>query len=341
MKRHVLSVLLSLLTFILIVTASSCNKISQPTNPGQPITLNFPNYFPKNYHIPKDNLLTDKRVQLGKMLFFDKSLSKDKTIACASCHIPQYAFSDSGNTVSKGVHQGKTIRNTPMIFNAVYQDRFFMDGRAKSLEEQALGPLLHPQEMGMTEKEIVQVVKSNPTYKKLFKECYGEINLKTICAAIACFERTIISTSSPYDRDLQGDTTALTPAQKRGRALFFSFKIGCQKCHNGHLLTNREFMNIGLDEEYKDQGLYNITKQEADKGKFITPSLRNVAITPPYMHDGRFRTLEEVIDFYATGGKSHPNKAPQMSSFILSPSQKADLIAFLHSLTDDQFVTKK
>jgi cytochrome c peroxidase len=140
---------------------------------------------------------------------------------------------------------------------------------------------------------------------------------------------------------MQGDTTALTPAQKRGRALFFSFKIGCQKCHNGHNLTNREFMNIGLDENYKDNGLYDITKKEDDKGKFITPSLRNVALTPPYMHDGRFKTLEEVIDFYATGGKDHPNKAGQMNSFTLTPAQKSDLVAFLHSLTDDQFKPKK
>lgn len=326
---------------LFLVITYACKKTHEPTNIGKKISLSFPDYFPRNYTIPENNILTDNRVALGKMLFFDKNLSKDKTVSCASCHSPETAFSDAEKTLSDGVQGGKTTRNTPMIFNAVYQSAFFWDGRAKSLEAQALGPLTHPKEMGMTEEEIIQVVKSNPEYKKRFKECYGEINIKSICAAIASFERTIISTSSPFDRDMQGDTTALTPAQKRGRALFFSFKIGCQKCHNGHNLTNREFMNIGLDENYKDNGLYDITKKEDDKGKFITPSLRNVALTPPYMHDGRFKTLEEVIDFYATGGKDHPNKAGQMNSFTLTPAQKSDLVAFLHSLTDDQFKPKK
>lgn len=328
-------------TLLLIVSFLACKKNSEPTNPGKKVSLNFPSYFPRNYSIPQHNQLTDKRAELGKMLFFDTNLSKDKKISCASCHKPEFAFSDAGKELSDGVNGGKTTRNSPMIFNAIYQNTFFLDGRVKTLEAQALGPLTHPQEMGMTEKEIVDVVKSNPEYKKKFKECYGEVNIKNICAAIASFERTIISTSSPFDRDMQGDTTALTPAQKRGRALFFSFKIGCQKCHNGHNLSNREFMNIGLDENYKDNGLYEITKKEQDKGKFITPSLRNIALTAPYMHDGRFKTLEEVIDFYATGGKEHPNKAGQMSSFTITPTQKADLIAFLHSLTDDQFKTKK
>ncbi|MCS7076297.1 MAG: c-type cytochrome [Bacteroidia bacterium] len=340
MRLHIPFIISISITFAALVILYACREKKQPTSIGKPITPKLPDYFPKKYYIPENNLLTDKRIELGKMLFFDKSLSKDKTISCASCHLPQYAFSDAGKVFSDGVNGGKTTRNTPMIFNAIYQNNFFMDGRARSLEEQALGPLTHPQEMGMTEAEIVKVVKSNPTYQKMFKECYGDIEIKTICAAIASFERSIVSSSSPYDRDLQGDTTALTPAQKRGRSLFFSFKVGCQKCHNGHLLTNREFMNIGLDENYRDQGLYNITKNESDKGKFMTPSLRNIAITYPYMHDGRFKTLEEVIDFYATGGKNHPNKAPQMNSFTLSPQQKADLIAFLHSLTDDQFIKK-
>lgn len=325
---------------LMIISFFACKKNAEPTNPGKKVSLNFPGYFPRNYSIPEHNQLTDKRIELGKMLFFDTNLSKDKKISCASCHKPEFAFSDAGKAVSDGVNGGKTTRNSPMIFNAVYQNAFFLDGRVKSLEAQALGPLTHPQEMGMTEKEIVDVVKNNPEYKKRFKECYGEVNIENICAAIASFERSIISTNSPFDRDMQGDTTALTPAQKRGRALFFSFKIGCQKCHNGHNLTNREFMNIGLDEEYKDQGLYNITKKEQDKGKFITPSLRNVALTAPYMHDGRFKTLEEVIDFYATGGKEHPNKAGQMNSFTITLAQKADLIAFLHSLTDEQFKAK-
>lgn len=328
-------------TLCLLVIIYSCKKSQEPTNIGKKITLSFPAYFPRNYTVPTQNALTDSRAALGKMLFFDTNLSKDKKISCASCHIPEFAFSDPGKVFSDGVNGGKTTRNTPMIFNAVYQKEFFLDGRAKSLEEQALGPLTHPKEMGMTEAEIVQTVKANPEYVKRFKECYGEVNIKNICAALASFERTIISTSSPFDRDMLGDTTALTPAQKRGRALFFSFKIGCQKCHNGPNLTNREFMNIGLDEDYADEGLYEITKNEEDKGKFITPSLRNIALTAPYMHDGRFKTLEEVIDFYATGGKDHPNKAAQMSSFTLTPSQKSDLIAFLQSLTDDQFQPKK
>lgn len=282
-------------------------------------------------------------VELGKKLFFDPMLSSDFTISCASCHQPEFAFADN-KAFSLGVNNRIGIRNTPSVMNMASRPYFFHDGRAPTLEAQAIIPVENPIEMNLDFKEAVKRIQENAAYVDWFKTIYGEIpNTDNITNALAVFQQSLESNgSAPHDLWVNGtDDNALSASQKRGRTIFISDEFKCFDCHFGPDFTGDEFRNVGLYDgvELLDKGRFEITKDSTDLGKFKVPGLRNVALTAPYMHNGMLTSLEEVVDFY-----SNPYdfvKAPiNLDSLMVEPlnftdQQKVDLVNFLHSLTDD------
>ncbi len=283
------------------------------------------------------------KAALGEQLFNEKILSKDSTLSCASCHIPAYAFADT-LAFSKGVGNKLTGRNTPSVLNMKNRPYYFWDGRAASLEEQALMPIKNPDEMALPIEEAVQRLKASKTYRALFNRIFGEApSAASLASALAAYEKTLETVDSRFD-DWSNDIKEFSPAEERGRVLFVGDKAKCFDCHRMEDFTMDEFKNIGLynAKELNDAGLYNITKKESDKGKFKTPGLRNVAVTAPYMHNGMFKTLEEVIDYYNNPKLKVPNAINRDETFKqplgLTNDEKKDLLAFLQSLTDKKFI---
>jgi cytochrome c peroxidase len=282
---------------------------------------------------------------LGKILFSEKILSKDSTVSCASCHIPQFGFADTV-AFSKGIKGSPTLRNTPSVLNMRFRPHFFWDGRAASLEQQALMPIQHPGEMGLPIPEAVQRLNASPKYRQLFGQVFGQRpNAKNLAAAFAAFERTLETTNSRYD-DWADDKIQFTASEERGRALFTGSKAKCFDCHFTGDFTADEFRNIGLfnGTTLNDSGRAAITGQKADLGKFKTPGLRNVAVTAPYMHNGMFKTLEEVVDYYDNPGRfvqGSINADPLLRKPLgLTLQEKKDLVAFLKTLTDRRFLQR-
>lgn len=321
----------------LIISMASCRKDDTPQD--NPVYPDIPAGF-TTPDIPADNQFTEKRIELGKMLFFDKTLSRDSTIACASCHLNNLAFSDD-KPLSVGIYGQFGLRNAPPLFNLAWHNKFFKDGGVPTLELQVLAPLEDPREMGMTTAEVVDRIKVNPLYIDLARVAYDrEPDAFVLTRAIACYERTLISGNSRYDQyEYQGNTSALTEQEIRGMNLFES--LNCRNCHSGFNFTDYSFRNNGLYEVYADSGRTRITLDPADRGKFKVASLRNVALTAPYMHDGSLQTLEEVIDHYNSGGSNHPNKDTSIVPLHLTNQNKQDLVAFLNSLTDESFVSNQ
>ncbi|TDO26778.1 cytochrome c peroxidase [Sediminibacterium goheungense] len=282
------------------------------------------------------------KAALGQKLFNDKILSKDRSISCASCHIPEFGFSDT-LAFSKGIEGRATTRNTPSVLNMKNRPYFFWDGRAASLEKQALMPIAHPDEMGLPIKEAVARLNADAEYRKLFLRIFKSTpNSYNLGAAFAAFERTLETDSSRFDAYMD-DLIAYTESEERGRKLFISEKTKCFDCHRGPDFTDDKFKNIGLFDGYalNDSGRYLITGKKEDLGKFKTPGLRNIALTAPYMHNGMFQTLEEVIEYYNNPGAfvlNPINMDTTMGVPIgLSKQEKADLVAFLKTLTDKRF----
>lgn len=282
------------------------------------------------------------KAKLGEQLFHEKILSKDSSISCASCHIPEYGFSDT-IAFSMGIYGRPTTRNTPPVLNMKNRPYYFWDGRAGSLEQQSLMPISHPDEMGLPIKEAVARLNKNKGYRDLFLKTFGVLpNAGNLAAAFAAFEKTLETDSSRFDLSFD-DSTQMTEQEERGRKLFVSEKTKCFDCHRRQDFTTDEFANIGLydGKSLNDVGRYKVTGKKEDLGKFKTPGLRNVAVTAPYMHNGMFKTLEEVVEYYNNPG-----------AFVLSPvnidkrveiplgltrQEKADLVAFLKSLTDKRY----
>jgi cytochrome c peroxidase len=296
------------------------------------------------------NTQTTKRIvtkeQLGEKLFFDKILSSDQTISCASCHIPQFAFADT-LPFSKGVNGKITARNTPSVMNMAARDLYFYDGRAASLEAQIVFPVEHPNEMNLPFNQAVERINHSKEYRKLFFQLYKKNpDSISIVDAIARFEKTLETDQTPNDRWMNDQTDAMTASQLRGRELFTSDKTKCFECHFTPDFTSDEFKNIGLfnGKELNDSGRYTITKNPNDIGKFKIPGLRNVAVTAPYMHDGRFKTLREVIDYYDNPSLFIKNSIGRDSilpeKIGLTEQEKIDLASYLIALTDDQFSAK-
>lgn len=287
------------------------------------------------------------KAELGKLLFFDPILSGDRTISCASCHKPDYAFADT-SAVSLGVSDRRGTRNTPSAMNLVLQRSFFWDGRAKTLEEQALGPIENPVEMNLPVDEALRRLQKSKNYSHYFRNIFNsEPNRKNLAEAIAAFERTLETSDSPFDNWKFSDNRGAVSESVKQGFILFNGKGKCIKCHFGADFTANEFRNIGLfnGKELNDSGRATILGKMEELGKFKTPGLRNVAITAPYMHNGMFKTLREVIDFYNEPSRIVPD-AINRDSLLAAPlgltlQEKSDLEAFLISLTDRRFGRQK
>lgn len=288
--------------------------------------------------VPKDNPMTVEKVALGKMLYFDKRLSSDGTISCATCHDPKMAWAEHEPT-STGINKQVGGRNSPTVINAAYATSQFWDGRAASLEEQALGPVENPIEMGHKMEAVVEAFAKIPAYQEQFKKVFGrDINKEDFARAIAAFERTVLSGNSPYDKFKAGEENALSEAQKRGMETFED--AGCSVCHTPPLFSNYRFYNagVGADKEKPDPGRKEVTGRDSDMGSFRVPALREAANTGPYFHDGSAKTLEEAVALMAAGGKDNPNLSSMMKAVReaeLTAEDQKDLVEFLKALSGE------
>ena len=288
--------------------------------------------------IPPDNPMTVEKVELGRALFFDKRLSADNTIACANCHMAKFAFTD-GMPVSTGIRGQKGGRSAPASFNRVFSSAQFWDGRADTLEAQSIGPFTNPIEHGFSSHaNMVGKMKKIPGYNKLFMDVFGEeITIGNVGKAIASFQRTVLSGNSPADRfDQGGETGAIPETAQRGLTLFRD-KARCTKCHSGFNFSDEKFHNLGIgwDDNKVDLGRYMVTQNPEELGAFKTPTLREISRSAPYMHDGRFKTLEEVVNFYNKGGVKNPHQDPLILPLELTDQEKTDLLAFLRTLNGE------
>ena len=288
---------------------------------------------------PEDNTPTAARIELGRKLFFDPELSRDRSVACVSCHQPDYAFADP-RRVSPGVDGRLGTRNSPSLMNVGYQPYFMREGGVPTLEMQALVPIQEHVEFDMNILEVAERLEQIPQYVEQSLQAYGRIpDAYVITRALAAYQRTLVSANARFDLFLRfNDPTLLTIQERRGMSLFFSDDVGCAGCHSMPYFTTHGFANNGLHEAYADPGRYRLTLEDRDRGVFKIPSLRNIAVTGPYMHDGSLFSLEQVVKHYNDGGVDHPNKDPRIRPLGLSEEQRADLVAFLHSLTDEEFV---
>lgn len=324
----------------------SCGKNAKTT----PYDFNIPAGYPQPID-PSYNPTTVEGVALGRKLFYDKNLSANKSLSCASCHKQELGFTDNAQ-FSTGIHGQVGVRNSMTLINLAYNpyQRFFWDGRANTLEEQIFEPVRNPIEMGNNWNNVVAYLKSEKAYVNMFEDAFGtrKIDSTLVSKAIAQFLRTLISFNSKFDKYVRGEVN-LTPSEMNGYNLIQSQTKGdCFHCHNAEdkLFTNMRMLNNGLDfeSEWTDLGYYNVTKNDFDKAKFKVPTLRNIMLSAPYMHDGRFMTVKDVIEqHYFYGGKMSSTIDPNMEylniGLDLSASEIADIIAFLHTLTDEEFIS--
>jgi cytochrome c peroxidase len=331
---------------LLLGVLGACSGDGQPSEPGAQtpapalITDQIPVGFPGSIteRAPNDNQLTEARAQLGKRLFYDTRLSRTSDVACATCHEQALAFAAPGVT-SMGVEGRTGNRNAPALVNLAWGERFFWDGSTPTLEQQAGKPIENPNEMDLPITEAVARVAQDPSYVALFLAAYeappSELTLRN---ALASFVRALVSADSAYDRHLRGDDTAFDEAARRGEQVFLGERGGCFHCHPVGTLTNEGLFNNGTYAGGADTGRQLITGRSGDIGKFKVPGLRNVEVTAPYMHNGSVATLEAVIDQYDRGGNGDPTTDPQIMPLSLTAGEKADLLAFLRSLTDPNFL---
>lgn len=327
---------------------SSCNEDVDDVYDPTPYELVIPEGLPPmEQFIPADNPMTVEGVALGRKLFYDPILSGDESQSCSSCHPQQNAFSDP-NQFSEGIDGSIGNRNAMALINLGWnQFGFFWDGRSATLEEQALEPIVNPIEMNTTWPEVEAKLNSNDEYKQLFKEAYDVdyIDSLTVAKALAQFERTLISGNSRFDKWYNQQAIQLTEQELRGFVLYTTEEADCFHCHGlGGLITDNRYHNNGMDTEFSaDEGRYRVTGNDADKGLFRTPTLRNIELSAPYMHDGRFFTLEQVVDHYSNHVQISSTIAPLMElvgfgGAQLTQQEKEDLIAFLRTFTDEEFI---
>lgn len=305
-----------------------------------PYKLAVPEWVDAPFPSPMDNPMTVEGIALGKRLFYDTRLSADNSMSCATCHMQQDGFSDK-RTFSLGINGEKGTRQAMPIFNLAWNESFFWDGRAPSLEAQAHDPVTNPIEMNNSWENVITTLQKDKSYVDAFEQIFGKnrIDETMVTRAIAQFERSITSFNSKFDRYFyQKDSTALNSSEKRGFDIFVK-KADCGHCHTGILLSDNTLRNNGLDVILSDIGQGFVSKNESDNGKFKVTTLRNIAFTSPYMHDGRFKTLEEVIEHYFFDVKpTSPNIDPSMlnlaQGLLFSEQDKIDLVAFLKTLSD-------
>jgi len=328
--------------FFLTALLFGCRPVDTPA-PIQPlelVVLDIPPGIP-DMEIEPGNELTQLRVDLGKRLFFDPILSRDKSISCSSCHHQSQAFADF-SPVSTGVEGRKGKRNASTLVNLGWHEVFNHDGGTATLELQMQVPLTEHVEMDMTFQEIITRLAMEPDYVRHFAQAYPENGLSGygLTRAIGAYERTLVSFNSPYDDfTYRGISDALNASQKRGLELFNSDRTQCSSCHTGFNFRREGFENNGLYAEFADSGRAGITIKPEDRGKFKIPTLRNIGQTAPYMHDGSLWSLAEVVDHYASGGANHPNQSGLVSGFFLTEQERIDLINFLLALTDQKLLT--
>ena len=284
--------------------------------------------------IPPDNPQSHAKIALGAQLYFDPRLSVDNSVSCATCHAPETAWANH-DKVDTGVAGRKGTRNSGTVMDSAYMKFQFWDGRAQTLEEQALGPIHNPVEMGETLEHVVRKLNDIAGYQTEFRRVFGTaVTADGIAKAIAAFERTVLSGPSPYDRFMAGDRTAMSESAVRGLELFDG-TAGCDACHVGPMFSDQSFHNIGvgMNRSNPDVGREAVTHDPTDRGKFKTPALRNVALTWPYLHDGSAATLDDVVEFYDNGGVPNPTLDPRITPLRLTAEQRKDLVAFLQSLS--------
>lgn len=318
---------------------------SDPVVPTEPPVSIIPAHL-SAVPVPADNPLTPAKIDLGRRLFYDKRLSSTGTVSCASCHHPEKAFSDAPNQVSRGVNAALGQRNAPGLINIAYRHAFFWDGRAASLEDQAMMAFLGSTEMDADTLAVATLIRS-AAYRDAWVASFRDtaVTMRRVMMAIASFERTLVSANSRYDRYLLGEKNVLSDQERRGMQLFFSAKTMCGACHGGQDLTNDQFQNVGLFNHYFDRGRFNVTKDPRDEGLFRTPSLRNVALTPPYMASGDsdkgpLTTLEQVVAHYNDGGTPFNNKDKRVRKLGLTDAEMADIVAFMKALTDSSVLNR-
>ncbi|MFK7787343.1 MAG: cytochrome-c peroxidase [Crocinitomicaceae bacterium] len=342
-------------SFVVIAVILSCNKDKVEYEPT-PYELEIPSHFP-DMIIPEDNPMTVEGVELGRMLFYEEKLSGDNSMACANCHAPSSAYSDP-NQFSEGIDGIQGTRNSMALINLGWEDEFFWDGRASSLEEQILIPVEDPIEMHETWQNVVSKLSASQDYKNRFFKAFGTpgITKERAAKAMAQFLRTMISGSSKYDvmykfinglplnTEEQAIYATVTPEEWGGYDLFNSLNgADCLHCHNGPLARVKKYSNNGLDATFTDLGRGDITGNPSDNGKFKVPTLRNIAYSAPFMHDGRFASLDEVIDHYSTGIEMSPTIDPliefaSQGGVQLDSYEKQLLKAFLLTLSDESFI---
>jgi cytochrome c peroxidase len=285
---------------------------------------------------PRGDAPTRERIELGRLLFFDPVLSSDGSLSCAHCHRPELAFTDGRKTA---LGRAPLARNTPTLYNVAFKERLFWDRRAASLEEQVLGPLLAPDEMGAEPEALVSRLRAIGEYRRRFAGAFADgVSLANTASAIAAFERTFLSRDSRYDRYARGDRGALSPAERRGLTLFRSLNTRCFECHR--LPTFDAPLAMGIGVPSPDDGVGAHSGVSEQRGLFAVPTLRNAARTAPYMHDGSLATLEEVVEFYRAGGGRSRGVDPErvhehVRAFEISDAEAADLVAFLRALDDE------
>jgi len=321
----------------------SCSKDKVLENHNEAIgSFAQPDHFPAAHYDFSRNPYSTKGFNLGKRLFFDPILSDDSSVSCSSCHHQEYAFSDAGNQFSEGINGGVVPKNVPPIFNMAWNERFMWDGGITHLDFVPFAPIINPLEMGSELIEVIAKLNRSKSYKQEFKQVFGKdsIDDQQLFFAFSQYMANLVSYQSDYDGYLNGKKQ-LKPEALRGLDIF---RAHCASCHQEPLFRNHDFHNNGIDQENElDEGRFRITQDQQDYGKFKTPSLRNIALTYPYMHDGRFQSLEEVIEHYSSGIKDSNNLDASLKSteggFQFSEAEKQDLLAFLETLTDNKFIS--
>ena len=323
---------------LIILVGASCRNEDEVRPSYIPALMEIPKGFPA-VEFQEGNEFSMARWELGKKLFFVPVMSVDSSISCASCHLPELAFSDN-QASSPGVENRPGVRNASPLFNVAYHPYFTREGGVPTLEFQILVPIQEHNEFDFNIVLLAERLAQDSNYVQMAAAAYEQVpNPFVITRSLAVFERSLLSGYSPYDQYANYDISgAMSKAAIRGMELFFSEQTNCSSCHGGFNFTNYAFENNGLYEEYPDEGRFRLTGEEADRSLFKTPSLRNVELTAPYMHDGSIASLKEVIDHYQTGGKNHPHRSELIQSLQLTDGEKADLLQFLQSLTDETFV---
>ncbi len=345
------------LTVFATLVLSACRKedaFVQEEEPGRPVPylMQLPPHFSKPPHM-ESNPMTQEGVELGRRLFFDGVLSRTGTVSCSTCHQPAKAFADGLALSNLGVTGNVLDRHTPALINMAWQNNgLFWDGGSKNLESLVFGPLTHLDEMGMLLSDIPALMYGNADYVGMFQRAFPgkPISVENLAMALAQYQRTLISAGSRYDRFRLGERTSLGALQKEGLLLV---ERHCQPCHSGELFTDQKYHNNGLDDHFEDDrheglyfGRYRVTRQAMDLGAYRTPTLRNISMSAPYMHDGRFATLEDVLEHYRSGVKASPSLDKELLAngaepgIPLSNSDVKAILAFLETLTDEEFLNQ-